>query len=51
MLPVPPETKSKLAQDLEKNRRADCRDAYAGMGLLAAVPLAADALRKDGCRW
>lgn len=50
-LPVPPEVKTKLAEDILKSARPDCRDAYAGAGLLAAVPLAADALRKDGCRW
>jgi hypothetical protein len=51
LLPHPPETKSKLAQDIEKAAKTDCRQAYAGMGLLAAVPLAVDALRDKGCRW
>lgn len=52
VLPVPPDTKDKLADDIRKSGRADCRTAYAQQGLVAVVPLAADALRKDGgCRW
>ena len=50
-LPVPPDVKDKLAEDIAKSAREDCRKAYAGGGLAAVVPLAADALRKDGCRW
>lgn len=50
VLPRPPEL-SKLARELELNRRADCRKAYADGGLSAAAPLAADALRGDGCKW
>jgi hypothetical protein len=50
VLPRPPEL-SKLARELELNRRADCRKAYAEGGLAAAAPLAADALRGDGCKW
>jgi hypothetical protein len=49
LLPHPPE--NKLAKDIEKSAKPDCRDAYSGLGLLAAVPLALDAVRKDGCRW
>jgi hypothetical protein len=41
----------KLARDIEKAGKADCRKAYAGGGLLAVVPLAADALRGQGCKW
>lgn len=51
MLPVPPELKSKLGEDILKSARPDCRTAYAGAGLAGAAPLLADALRKDGCRW
>ena len=51
MLPHPPEAKSKLAEDIEKAAKADCRKAYSGMGLLAVVPLAVDAVRDKGCRW
>ena len=50
MLPQPPETKTKLEKDLEKSLNADCRKAYAEMGLLAAGPLALDALRAKGCK-
>jgi len=51
MLPHPPEHESKLAEDIKKAARPDCRTAYGGLGLLAVVPLAADAIRKSGCRW
>jgi hypothetical protein len=51
LMPRLPEVKSKLAQDIEKAAKPDCRTAYAGAGLLAAVPLAADALRDKGCKW
>ena len=51
LLPPPPEKKSKLATEIEKAAKPDCRQAYAGMGLLAAVPLAADAVRGKGCKW
>ncbi|MFM2406445.1 MAG: hypothetical protein RL223_4325 [Pseudomonadota bacterium] len=50
VLPRPPEL-TKLARELEMNRRADCRKAYAEGGLAAAAPLAVDALRGDGCKW
>jgi hypothetical protein len=51
LLPRPPETKSKLSQDIEKAAKPDCRSAYAGLGLLAAIPLAVDAARDKGCKW
>jgi hypothetical protein len=51
LLPLPPEVKSKLGDDIQKSARPDCRTAYAGQGLLGTVPLLADAVRKDGCRW
>ena len=39
-------------RDIEKAAKVDCRKAYAGAGLLAVVPLAADALGKaGGCKW
>jgi hypothetical protein len=49
--PPPPERKSKLAQAIEKAEKPDCRDAYAGMGLLAVVPLVASTVGNGGCRW
>ena len=51
LMPRPPEVKSKLAEDIEKAARADCRKAYAGSGLLALGSLAVDAARDKGCRW
>jgi hypothetical protein len=52
VLPRPPELDDKLARDIEKAAKIDCRKAYAGAGLLATVPLAADALGKaGGCKW
>lgn len=52
LLPRPPEVDDKLARDIEKAAKIDCRKAYANAGLLAVVPLAADALGKTGgCKW
>jgi hypothetical protein len=52
LLPRPPELPDKLARDIEKAAKADCRDAHSGKGVLAVVPLAAEALRQDpGCKW
>ena len=52
LLPRPPERDDKLAKEIEKAGRPDCSKTYAGAGLLAVIPLAADALRKDGgCKW
>lgn len=52
VMPRPPELKSTLASEAEKSGHADCRTAHARMGLLAVVPLVADALKAEGgCRW
>jgi len=51
LVPPPPERKSKLAEDIEKAGKADCRTAYSGMGPLAVLPLAIDAARGSGCKW
>ena len=51
LVPHPPELKSKLSESIEKAAKSDCRQAYQEMGLLAALPLAADAARNKGCRW
>jgi hypothetical protein len=40
-----------LARGISKSARADCRNRYAAMGLLALPALALDAARDDGCRW
>ena len=52
VLPRPPETDEKLGRDIAKAAKQDCKDAYRGAGLLAVVPLAAQALKADsGCKW
>jgi hypothetical protein len=52
VLPRPPEVDTKLGQEIAKTAKPDCREAYAGAGLLAVVPLAVEALRKDSsCKW
>lgn len=52
VLPRPPELDGKLARDIEKAAKEECRKAHAGNGLLALGPLLADALKKDGgCKW
>jgi len=48
----PPKPKSREQQAFDKAlKKNDCRDAYAGLGLAAVVPLVLDAVREDGCRW
>ncbi|MEO4027618.1 hypothetical protein ABH313_06165 [Chromobacterium vaccinii] len=50
-LPENPE-KARLARGIDRAERADCKNAYAGLGLLAAPMLLKDALDKDnGCKW
>jgi hypothetical protein len=51
VLPRPPEVDDKLARDLEKAGKADCRQAYRSAGLLAVGPLLADAIKGSGCKW
>jgi hypothetical protein len=51
IVPPPPDRESKEARAIEKAAKPDCRTAYAGMGLLAAVPLMASAIGDSGCRW
>jgi len=52
VLPRPPEIDEKLGRDIAKAARQDCKDAYRGAGLLALVPLAAQALEAgSGCKW
>ena len=51
MLPRPPERPSRLAEEVAKAGKKDCRQAYSGMGLLAVVPLVAGAVKGDGCNW
>ncbi len=51
IVPPPPERESKEARALAKAAKPDCRNAYADMGLLAAVPLVSSAIGDSGCRW
>lgn len=51
LIPPPPERKSKLEQSVEDATKKDCRKSYDGMGLLAVIPLAVDAVRDKGCKW
>ncbi|AZN35985.1 hypothetical protein [Iodobacter ciconiae] len=43
--------RSELAKSLDKANRPDCKKAYSGLGLLAVVPLIADAVNNSGCQW
>ena len=51
--PLPPvdKPKSKLEAAIENARKPDCREAYKGLGLLAAVPLIANEFGEGTCRW
>jgi len=51
LFPPPPEKESKLGRDIQKAAQPDCRNAYAGMGLLAAPFLLWDSVTDTGCRW
>jgi hypothetical protein len=53
LVPPPPplERKDTLAEGIAKAVKPDCRTAYAGMGLLAVVPLVASSVGKGGCNW
>ena len=49
--PPAPERKDSLAEGIAKAAKPDCRTAYAGMGLLAVVPLVASSVGNGGCNW
>lgn len=52
LTPPAADPRSKLARDIEKAGKADCRTAHGDKGLLAAPALVLDALNKDGgCKW
>jgi hypothetical protein len=52
VMPRPPEVDDKLGQQIRKAAKSDCRQAYAAAGLLAVVPLAMDAVKREGgCKW
>lgn len=41
----------KLGRDIDRARRGDCQTKYAGMGLLAVIPLVANTVTGTGCKW
>ena len=45
------ESKNKLAEDIAKAAKPDCRTAYAGLGLLAIAPLVGSTIGNGGCNW
>ena len=46
------DTRTKEQQAFDKAlNRPDCREAYAGMGLAAVVPLILDTVSEKGCKW
>lgn len=51
LVQAPPERKTKLEKAIDDASRDDCRKAHGDKGLLAALPLAADAVRDKGCKW
>ena len=50
-MPPVPEKKSTVEAAIEAARKPDCRTAYQGLGLLAAVPLIANEFGEGNCRW
>ena len=60
LLPPPPDDserdalrnrKPTLSEMIEKAIKPDCRNAYAGLGLLAIPPLIASSIGNGGCNW
>ena len=60
LLPPPPDDserdalrnrKPTLSEMMEKAIKPDCRNAYAGLGLLAIPPLIASSIGNGGCNW
>jgi hypothetical protein len=51
VVPIPPDRRSRLAEEIEKAVKPDCRTAYANLGLLAVPALVAGAVADAGCRW
>lgn len=48
---VDPNGDRQVVDPIENARRSDCKTAYAGFGLLAAIPLLKDAVTGSGCKW
>ena len=42
---------TQLGEKTKKAQKEDCRTAYAGLGLLAVVPLAFSTVTNKGCKW
>ncbi len=51
VVPPPPDKKTKLAEDMEKAVKPDCRTYYANLGLLAVPPLVLTAGNNGPCHW
>ena len=51
LLKPPADKEGKLEKDIDKAKRADCRDAHSESGLLAVVPIAIDAISGKGCKF
>ena len=49
LVPKPPDTKSALEKAIKKGEKADCRNAYAGAGILAPAAAIIDAATGKGC--
>jgi hypothetical protein len=50
-MPVKPAQKSKEQLAIEQAWKPDCKTAYAGMGLLAMIPLMMNAIGEGTCSW
>lgn len=50
-MPPVPAKKSRMESAIENARKPDCRTAYQGLGLLAAVPLIANEIGEGNCTW
>jgi hypothetical protein len=48
---VDPNGDRQVVDPIENARRGDCKTAYSGMGILALIPLAKDAITGTGCKW
>ena len=49
LVPKPPDTKTAMEKAIKKGEKPDCRDAYAGAGILAPAAAVIDAATGKGC--
>lgn len=50
--PDPPlQRDDRLGRAIERAHRPDCKSAYAGLSLMAVIPLVKDTLTGTGCKW